>query len=48
MRHRQAAAGLIQQLLTVNRDKNAVTFLGGSLGDVAKADRLASAGWQYR
>jgi hypothetical protein len=32
----------------VNEDADAVAFLGGSLGDVTEADRLSSAGWQYR
>jgi hypothetical protein len=38
---------LVQQLSTVNEDADAVAFLSGSLGDVTKADGLASAGWQY-
>jgi hypothetical protein len=32
----------------VNKDADAVAFLGGSLGNVAEAHRFASAGWQYR
>jgi hypothetical protein len=46
MRHRQTPARLIQQLLAVHRNQHAVTFLGGSLGNVAENPSLSAAGTQ--
>ena len=44
---RQAAAGLVQQLLTVDEDADPVALARGGLGDVAEYVSLAAAGAQH-
>ena len=45
---RQAAAGLVQQLLAVHEDADAVALARGGLGDVAEYVSLAPASGQHR
>ena len=43
MRHWHCAAGLIQQLLAVDKDEHAIALDAGGLGDMGEADGLAAA-----